>query len=56
MMNLNATTQAALEAIESAFRRAGDCFTDITGEGTFIIGFTSLKQGNGEEPPIYAKE
>ena len=36
-MTLTAMTQEELEAMKSAFRRAGDCFTDITGKGPFII-------------------
>ena len=54
MMTLNAT-QEELAAIESGFRRAGDRFTDITGEGPFIIGFRGLEQGDGEELPVFMK-
>ena len=49
MLTLKAT-QEEMENIESAFRRAGDRFTDVTGEGPFIIGFKGLEVGDGEEP------
>ena len=51
MLTFNAS-QEDMEIIESAFRRVGDCFTDITSEGPFIIGFKGLEVGDGEEPQV----
>ena len=51
MMTLNAT-QEELAALEFGFKRAGDRFSDITGEGPFIIGFRGLEQGDGEGHPV----
>ena len=42
-----------METIETASRRAGDRFSDITGESPFLIGFKGLEVGNGEEHPVF---
>ena len=54
LMTLNAS-QEEMETIETAFRRAGDRFSDITGEGQFLIVFKGLEVGDGEEPPLFTK-
>ena len=52
LMTLN-VSQEETEMIEAAFRRVGDKFTEITGEGTFLIGFKGLEVGDGEQPPVF---
>ena len=54
MMTLNAT-QEELAALEFGFKLAGDRYSDVTGEGPFIIGFRGLEQGDGEGHPIFMK-
>merc|ERR1711895_147251 len=54
LMTLNAS-QEEMEMMDTAFRRAGDRFTEITGEGAFLIGFEGLEVGDGEQPPVFTK-
>merc|ERR1712215_646584 len=54
LMTLNAS-QEEMEMMETAFRSAGDRFTEITGEGAFLIGFKGLEVGDGEHPPVLIK-
>merc|ERR1712215_97899 len=42
LMTLNAS-QEETEMMDAAFKRAGDKFTEITGEGAFLIGFKGLE-------------
>merc|ERR1712236_185172 len=48
-------SQEEMEMMEIAFRRAGNRFTEITGECAFLIGFKGLEVGNGEQPPVFTK-
>ena len=41
LMTLN-VSQEETEMVEAGFRRAGDKFTEITGEGAFLLGFKGL--------------
>merc|ERR1712215_235658 len=54
MMTLHAS-QEELAALEFGFKLAGDRFSDITGEGPFIITFRGLEQGDGEGHHIFMK-
>ena len=53
-MTLNAS-QEETEMMEAAFKIAGDKFTEITGEGAFLIGFKGLEVGDGEQPPCSSR-
>merc|ERR1712215_217809 len=54
LKTLNASHEE-MEMMEIAFRKAGDRFTEITGEGAFLIGFKGLEVGDGEQPPVFKK-
>ena len=43
------------EEIERKFKRAGDRFTDLAGEGGFLVGFKGLDIGDGDSKAIFAK-
>merc|ERR1712215_594521 len=45
LMTLNVSQQET-EMVEAGFRRAGDKFTEITGEGAFLLGFKGLEVGD----------
>ena len=43
------------EAVETSFKKVGEKFTEITGEGGFLVGFRGLEVGDGEHPPVFIK-
>ena len=53
-MTLNVSPEEK-EMVEASFTRAGDKFTEATGEGAFMLGLKGFEVGDGEQPPVFVK-
>ena len=43
------------EAVETSFKKVGEKFTEITGEGGFLVGLRGHEIGDSEVPPVFIK-
>ena len=54
LMTLN-VSQEETEMVEASFRRAGDKFTEATGEGAFLLGLKGFEVRDGEHPQCLSR-
>ena len=53
-MTLNVTAEER-EMVEASFIRAGKKFTEIIGEGEYMLGLKGFEVGDGEQPPVFVR-
>ena len=53
-MTLNVSPEEN-EMVEASFTRAGEKFTEATGERGFKLGLKGFEVGDGEQPPVFVR-
>ena len=54
LMTLNVTAEER-EMVEASFIRAGEKFTEATGEGGYMLGLKEFEVGDGEQAPVFVR-